>query len=48
MVSYFGAGLDHGLPADHSFYPYAQAKAGLTHICVTATWPDDPRAQRSD
>jgi uncharacterized protein YbjT (DUF2867 family) len=27
MVSYFGAGPDHGVPADHSFYPYAEAKA---------------------
>ncbi|MDN8576993.1 NAD(P)H-binding protein [Corynebacterium sanguinis] len=26
MVSYFGAGEDHGVPKDHSFYPYAQAK----------------------
>jgi uncharacterized protein YbjT (DUF2867 family) len=27
MVSYFGAGPDHGVPEDNSFYPYAQAKA---------------------
>ncbi|NNG97524.1 NAD(P)H-binding protein [Gordonia araii NBRC 100433] len=27
MVSYFGAGLEHGVPEDNSFYPYAQAKA---------------------
>ena len=26
MVSYFGAGPDHGVPEDHAFYPYAQAK----------------------
>lgn len=26
MVSYFGAGPDHGVPEDHDFYPYAQAK----------------------
>lgn len=26
MVSYFGAGPDHGVPEDNSFYPYAQAK----------------------
>ncbi|AZG48543.1 SDR family oxidoreductase [Gordonia insulae] len=26
MVSYFGAGTDHGVPEDNSFYPYAQAK----------------------
>ncbi|HEY5852754.1 MAG TPA: SDR family oxidoreductase [Aldersonia sp.] len=27
MVSYMGAGQDHGVPADDPFYPYAQAKA---------------------
>ncbi|MEW1951948.1 NAD(P)-binding oxidoreductase [Terrabacter sp. NPDC080008] len=27
MVSYFGAGPDHGTPEDSSFYPYAEAKA---------------------
>lgn len=27
MVSYDGAGPDHGVPEDDSFYPYAQAKA---------------------
>jgi uncharacterized protein YbjT (DUF2867 family) len=27
MVSYFGAGLDHGVPADDSFFAYAEAKA---------------------
>ena len=27
MVSFVGAGQDHGVPEDHSFYPYAQAKA---------------------
>ncbi|NMO01940.1 NAD(P)H-binding protein [Gordonia sp. TBRC 11910] len=27
MVSYFGAGPDHGVPEDNSFYPYAQAKS---------------------
>ncbi|GAA1736904.1 NAD(P)H-binding protein [Brachybacterium phenoliresistens] len=27
MVSYFGAGPDHGVPEDHSFFPYADAKA---------------------
>lgn len=27
MVSYFGAGADHGVPRDDSFYAYAQAKA---------------------
>lgn len=27
MVSYLGAGSDHGVPEDNSFYAYAQAKA---------------------
>ena len=27
MVSYFGAGPDHGVPSDSSFFPYAEAKA---------------------
>ncbi|MFI8594860.1 SDR family oxidoreductase [Microbacterium sp. NPDC078428] len=27
MVSYFGAGPDHGVPEHSSFFPYAQAKA---------------------
>ena len=27
MVSYFGAGPDHGVPQDNSFFPYAEAKA---------------------
>jgi nucleoside-diphosphate-sugar epimerase len=27
MVSYFGAGPDHGVPQDHAFYAYAEAKA---------------------
>lgn len=27
MVSYFGAGPRHGVPSDHSFYPYAEAKS---------------------
>lgn len=26
IVSYFGAGPDHGVPEDDDFYPYAQAK----------------------
>ncbi|MGH3559586.1 MAG: NAD(P)H-binding protein, partial [Mycobacterium sp.] len=25
MVSYFGAGPDHGVPQNNSFYPYAEA-----------------------
>ncbi len=27
MVSYFGAGPDHGVPQDDPFFPYAEAKA---------------------
>lgn len=27
MVSYFGAGPDHGVPPEHSFFAYAEAKA---------------------
>src|SRR6201993_4853866 len=27
MVSYFGAGPDHGVPQGDSFFPYAEAKA---------------------
>lgn len=27
MVSYFGAGADHGVPADNPFFAYAEAKA---------------------
>lgn len=27
MVSYFGASLDHGVPAENSFFAYAEAKA---------------------
>lgn len=27
MVSYFGAGPDHGVPQNNSFFPYAEAKA---------------------
>ncbi|WP_168698681.1 SDR family oxidoreductase [Gordonia paraffinivorans] len=33
MVSYFGAGPDHGVPEDNSFYAYAEAKAAAdSHI----------------
>ena len=33
MVSYMGAGPDHGVPEDNSFYPYAEAKAAAdTHL----------------
>lgn len=27
MVSYLGAGTEHGIPEDNSFFPYAEAKA---------------------
>lgn len=33
MVSYDGAGPDHGVPEDNSFFPYAEAKAAAdTHL----------------
>ncbi|ANG86320.1 NAD(P)H-binding protein [Microbacterium aurantiacum] len=33
MVSYFGAGPDHGVPEDDDFYAYAEAKAAAdTHL----------------
>src|SRR5271168_756781 len=33
MVSYFGAGPDHGVSQDNSFFPYAEAKAAAdTHL----------------
>lgn len=36
MVSYFGAGPDHGVPEDDPFFPYAQAKAaGDAHLRTT-------------
>lgn len=37
MVSYFGAGPDHGVPEDSSFYPYAEAKAAAdAHLRAAA------------
>ncbi|GIE62843.1 uncharacterized protein YbjT (DUF2867 family) [Actinoplanes octamycinicus] len=36
MVSYFGSQLDHGVPADSAFFPYAEAKAAAdTHLART-------------
>lgn len=36
MVSYFGAGADHGVSEDDSFYPYAEAKtAADAHLAVS-------------
>jgi uncharacterized protein YbjT (DUF2867 family) len=36
MVSYLGAGPDHGVPEDNSFYPYAAAKAAAdAHLRAT-------------
>ncbi|MFL0274141.1 SDR family oxidoreductase [Mycobacterium sp. SMC-19] len=36
MVSYFGAGPDHSVPADDPFFPYAQAKAAAdAHLRAT-------------
>lgn len=37
MVSYFGSSPDHGVPEDHSFYAYAEAKAAADeHLRSTA------------
>lgn len=36
MVSYFGAGPDHGVPENDPFFPYAQAKAAAdAHLRAT-------------
>ncbi|MEU4425603.1 SDR family oxidoreductase [Actinoplanes sp. NPDC024001] len=36
MVSYFGARIDHGVPPENPFYPYAQAKAAAdAHLTGT-------------
>lgn len=36
MVSYFGAGPDHGVPEDNSFYAYAEAKSAADgHLQAT-------------
>ena len=36
MVSYFGAGPEHGVPEENPFYPYAQAKAAAdAHLRAT-------------
>ncbi len=36
MVSYFGAGLDHGVAEGNSFFPYAEAKAAAdAHLRAT-------------
>jgi uncharacterized protein YbjT (DUF2867 family) len=36
MVSYFGAGPDHGIPQDDPFFPYAEAKAAAdAHLRAT-------------
>ena len=36
MVSYFGAGPDHGVAEDNSFFPYAEAKAAADeHLRAT-------------
>jgi uncharacterized protein YbjT (DUF2867 family) len=36
MVSYFGAGPDHGVPEDNSFHAYAQAKAAADEYLRTS------------
>ncbi|WP_347040475.1 NAD(P)H-binding protein [Brachybacterium nesterenkovii] len=39
MVSYFGAGPDHGIPEDDDFYPYAQAKSEADAHLLEADGP---------
>lgn len=37
MISYFGAGPDHGVPPGHPFHPYAEAKSAAdAHLAGTA------------
>ena len=38
MVSYFGAGPDHGVAEDDSFFAYADAKSAADATSRTATW----------
>src|SRR3954453_1221334 len=40
MGSYFGSGVDHGVPADHGFFAYAEAKAAAdAHLAAsTLDW----------
>ncbi|KUL28523.1 NAD(P)H-binding protein [Actinoplanes awajinensis] len=36
MVSYFGSQIDHGVPTESSFFPYAEAKAAAdAHLATT-------------
>jgi len=52
MVSYLGAGIDHGVPEDNSFFAYAEAKAAADEhlkrstlewtILAPSTLTDDP------
>ncbi|MEV7606440.1 NAD(P)-binding oxidoreductase [Paenarthrobacter sp. NPDC089322] len=37
MVSYIGAAKDHGVPADHPFFPYAEAKAAADEYLRNTT-----------
>ena len=56
MISYFGAGPDHGVPEDDSFYAYAEAKAAAdAHLRASdldwtvlgpSTLTDDPGTGR--
>lgn len=38
MVSYLGAGPDHGVPEDNSFFAYAEAKAAADAYLRERTW----------
>lgn len=56
MVSYFGAGPDHGVPEDNGFYAYAEAKSaadahlaasGLEHVILRPSGlTDEPATGR--
>ncbi|WP_285244883.1 NAD(P)H-binding protein [Pseudarthrobacter sp. fls2-241-R2A-127] len=58
MVSYFGAGMDHGVPESNSFFAYAEAKAAAdeylrgTNLAWTILGPgaltDNPGTGRID
>jgi uncharacterized protein YbjT (DUF2867 family) len=39
MVSYFGAGPDHGVPEGHSFHAYAEAKAAADEYLRSTSSP---------
>ena len=38
MVSYFGAGPDHGVPEDNAFHAYAEAKTAADEHLQGTAW----------